>query len=141
MLAITVKIEFAAAKRLLGYEGKCAFLHGYRHAIEASFSAENLNDAGMAVDFYAVRKLLQDWVDENWDHNLILNAKDKELGDSIEKITSQKIFYLAENPTAENMAEYLFQKICPELIKDYIGLKCVKLRLYDNPGAWVEISG
>jgi len=140
MISATIKIEFDAAKRLLGFNGKCAFLHGYRHAVEASFSAENLNAAGMTVDFYAIKKLLQDWLDENWDHNVLLNREDKGLGFAIAKITGQKIFYLDGNPTAENLAEYLFKKICPELIKGYEGLKCTRLRLYDNPGAWVEVE-
>ncbi len=131
----TVKIEFASAKRLMGYEGKCGFLHGYRHAVEASFTAAKGKN-GIAVDFYEIKNCLQKWLDENWDHNVLLNRADKKLGAAIEKITGQKIFYFAGNPTAENMAEYLFKEICPKLIK---GAKCVKLRVYDNPDVWVEV--
>ena len=65
--------------------------------------------------------------------------EDKKLGDKITSETGQKIFYLDENPTAENIAKFLFEKICPKLFakKD---VKCVGLRLYETPNCYAHVK-
>lgn len=137
MLTCTVKLEFNAAKRLLEYEGKCHQLHGYRYALEATFSRPKGSD-GLVVDFDELKQKLVAWVGENWEHNVVLNAKDKPLGNAISDLTGQKIFYMKADPTAENMAAYLKEMVCPKLFGK--SLKCTCIRLYDTPGAWVEIT-
>jgi len=135
MINCTVKIEFCAAKRLLDYDGKCNQLHGYGHKVEVSFSGNKNDD--MVADFYDLKEKLNNWIDKNWDHNVILNKKDKPLGKVISDMTGQKVFYLDKDPTAENMAKYLKDKICPKIIKE---AKCSKVRLYDNDSAFVEVT-
>lgn len=140
MVTATVKLEFDAAKRLLDFEGKCNFLHGYRYVMEVTISAKKLDKAGLVVDFYKVKEVLDVWVQENWDHNVVLDKRDKNLGQAIAKITGQKIYYMSKNPSAENMAEHLIKEIFPKLMKKFPGVICSKIRLYDNPNAWVEVS-
>ncbi len=138
-LTTVIKIAFSCAKRLIDYKGKCNFLHGYTHIIEAYFISENKkSSSSMVADFYELKKILSEWLEENWDHNVLLNKKDKSLGNEIEKITGQKIFYFPFDPTAENLAQYLKTDICPDLF-DKIGVKCSKIRLYDSETAFVEI--
>ncbi len=137
MKTVTIKISFDAAKRLMEYKGKCTNLHGYHHVIEATFSNKSAKGA-IVADFHDLRKKLGGWVEKNWDHNAILNHRDKKLGDAISKITDQKIYYIDSDPTAENLAEYLKDKICPKLFSG--GIKCTKIRLYDNPESFVEIE-
>ena len=136
---ITRRIEFDAAHRVMGHEGKCKHLHGHRYALEATFAARALDDIGRVVDFAVIKELLGAWVDENWDHTAILFDKDKPLGKAISAITKQKIFYLPTNPTAENMAEYLLQHICPKLFGK-LPIECVRVRLYETPNCYAEIG-
>ena len=132
----TRRIEFDAAHRVLEHESKCKNLHGHRYAIEASFSADGLDSLGRVVDFGVIREKLGAWVDENWDHTTILFEKDKTLGKSISDITGQTIFYLPTNPTAENMAAYLLETICPKLFAD-MNISCVSIRLQETPNCSV----
>lgn len=135
MITVTVKLKFNAAKRLLDYDGKCNYLHGYGHMLEASFTSARKKD--IAIDFYEIRQALGDWLNDNWDHNVLLNKVDKKIGDAISKITGQKIFYFDSDPSAERMAEYLKEKICPKLFKD---AKCTKIRIYDDPENFVDVD-
>lgn len=136
MKTVTIRIGFDAAKRLMQYDGKCANLHGYHHVVEASFTAES-EENGIIADFYDLKKKLGGWIEKNWDHNTILNKADKKLGEAISLITVQKIYYIDGEPTVENLAAHLKEEICPKILPD---VKCVKLRLYDNPDAFVEIE-
>jgi 6-pyruvoyltetrahydropterin/6-carboxytetrahydropterin synthase len=133
----TRRIEFDAAHRVMGHEGKCKHLHGHRYAIEATFAAQKLDTLGRVVDFSVIKEKLGAWIDAHWDHTTILYEKDKKLGDAIDSITGQKIFYLPSNPTAENMAEYIVQQICPQLFKDS-DVKCIGIRLYETPNCYAE---
>lgn len=135
----TRRIEFDAAHRVQGHEGKCRNLHGHRYSIEATFDATRLDALGRVVDFGVIKTLLGQWIDDNWDHTTILFEKDAALGKAIVAETGQAIFYLPSNPTAENMAEYLLHTVCPRLFADY-PIRCTRIRLYETPNCYAEAS-
>lgn len=135
MIHCTVKLEFSAAKRLLNYKGKCNHLHGYRHAIEVCFTGDQ--DADLTVDFYILKEKLGNWLNKEWDHNLLLNQEDSDLGNAISSATGQSVFYFTGDPTAENMAKYIKEYVCAELFPDVI---CKSVRVYDSENAWVEVE-
>ncbi len=139
-ITCTRRIEFDAAHRVMEHESKCKDLHGHRYALEATFTANKLDRLGRIVDFSVIREKLGTWIDEYWDHTTILYDKDKELGSAIDRITGQKIFYLSANPTAENMADYLFREICPKLFAG-MGITCIRIKLYETPNCYAEVKG
>ena len=112
-------------------------LHGHRYVVEATFAAEQLDELGRVIDFGIIKERLGAWLDEHWDHNTILNKADKALGNSIAKATAQAIYYLDENPTAEIMADYLLNTICPKLFTDS-GITCTRIRLYETPNCYAD---
>jgi 6-pyruvoyltetrahydropterin/6-carboxytetrahydropterin synthase len=133
------RIEFDAAHRVMQHEGKCKHLHGHRYALEATFAASGLDTLGRVVDFAVIKEKLGGWILDNWDHATILYDKDKALGKAISDITGQKIFYMPSNPTAENMAEYMLNDICPALFTG-TDVQCVYIKLYETPNCFVETS-
>lgn len=137
MISIARRIEFDAAHRVMEHESKCRHLHGHRYVLEASFAAETLDSLGRVIDFGQIREILGGWIDANWDHNTILHQADRSLGEGIARTTGQRIFYLPANPTAENMALYLHQQICPMLFKD-LNVTCTHLRLWETPNCYAE---
>ena len=139
MTTCTRRIEFDAAHRILNHESKCKMLHGHRYTLEATFEAKKLDNLGRVIDFGVIREVLGSWIDENFDHNTILSKKDKKLGEKIAEETGQKIFYLDENPTAENIAAFLLKEICPKLFVKK-NVKCTKIKLYETPNCYVEIK-
>ncbi|MFT6332675.1 MAG: 6-pyruvoyltetrahydropterin/6-carboxytetrahydropterin synthase [Lentimonas sp.] len=138
MISCTRNIEFDAAHRIINHQSKCKMLHGHRYKIEATFVAKELDNLGMVIDFGIIKEILGGWIDENWDHNTILNKKDHELGQQIAKVTGQEIYYLEVNPTAEEMASYLFKEICPELFASY-NISCLEIKLYETPNCHARV--
>lgn len=157
MNQITRRLEFDAGHRLVGHESKCANLHGHRYVAEVTCQADGLDDVGRVVDFSVVKQKVGGWIDEYWDHNMILNEKDSltglwaeyeesSEGDSAAgthrineayAIFNGKAPYIVPfNPTAENMVKYLFAK-SQQLLQDY-PIKVVKIRLYETPNCWAD---
>ena len=131
-ITCTRRIEFDAAHRVMEHESKCKHLHGHRYVVEATFAATKLDALGRVIDFGVIKEKLGVWVDEHWDHTTILWDKDKALGESIEGHTGQRIFYLPYNPTAENLALYLFSTICPDMFRDS-GVTCGRIKIFETP--------
>jgi len=140
MISCTRIIEFDCGHRVIGHEGKCRNLHGHRYKLHATFECQELDSLGRVVDFSVIKKLLGGWIDENFDHTCILSTQDRELGDQITQITSQKIYYIDSNPTAENIAKYIFENIIPTLFPENSGLKCKKLTIFETPNCYAEIA-
>ncbi len=139
MISCTRRIEFDAAHRIINHESKCKMLHGHRYALEATFVAKELDALGRVIDFGVIREVLGSWIDNNLDHNTILSIKDRDLGDKIAATTGQKIYYIAENPTAENIAHHIFAEICPQLFADK-EVKCVAIKLYETPNCYTNVA-
>lgn len=139
MITCTRRLEFDAAHRVMLHESKCKNLHGHRYVLEATFTADALDSVGRVVDFGVIKEKLGAWIDSHWDHTTILFEKDKALGEAIAGQTKQTIFYLPANPTAENMATYIFEVICPDLFKGS-GLRCTNITLHETPNCKAEVS-
>lgn len=76
MPKITRKLEFDAGHRILGHEGKCAHLHGHRYVAEITVSGRDLDTLGRVVDFSVVKTKVGGWIDDYWDHNILLHPQD-----------------------------------------------------------------
>ncbi len=139
MITCTRRIEFDAAHRIINHESKCKMLHGHRYALEATFVAKELDDLGRVIDFGVIREVLGTWIDDNLDHNTILSIEDKKLGQNISELTGQKIYYMPQNPTAENIANYIFREICPKLFEGK-NVKCVAIKLYETPNCYTNVE-
>ncbi len=139
MITCTRRLEFDAAHRVMLHESKCKYLHGHRYVVEARFHAEALDALGRVVDFGIIKERLGGWIDQYWDHNTILNEADKALGDMIDSELQQHVFYLPDNPTAEHMAMYLLDVVCPELFAN-TGIRCTHIRMYETPNCYADAS-
>lgn len=116
MITVMKTFEFDAAHRLMQHEGKCAFLHGHRWKVEVAISGSKLDSVGRLIDFSEIKKLLGGWIDENLDHNLILNENDVELVTASSKFCRNgKPYLMPGNPTSENLAEHLL-KVFDEIL-------------------------
>ncbi len=118
MISCSKSLEFDAAHRVVGHDSGCQLLHGHRYKVTFTFESNQLDQLGMVIDFKEIKKRFKSWIDENWDHNTILNREDQELGEKISAYTGQKVFYLDYNPTAENLAFYLGTIVLEEVFSD-----------------------
>ncbi len=138
MIRCTRKIEFDAGHRVVGHQNKCKFLHGHRYVLEVTAESETTDNLGMVVDFGQMKLIIQKWINENFDHSLILHRQDKEIGDKISDWTGQKIYYMDNNPTAENIALHLKLVILPKLFTSSFFV-IIKLKLFETPNCFVEV--
>ena len=98
MFSLKVEAFFSAAHNLRGYKGKCEELHGHNWKVEVAVSAQALDKNGILLDFHHLKALLNKAL-EKLDHKYL-----------------NKIPYFKKvNPTSENIAKYLFERLKPAL--------------------------
>src|SRR5438445_11336478 len=73
---VTTELDFAYGHRLMDYDGKCAHPHGHNARVEVDLASEELDRADMVVDFTVLKHAIQDWVDANVDHKMVLRRDD-----------------------------------------------------------------
>ncbi len=116
------------------HESKCKNLHGHRYVAEVTCAAPDLDPLGRVVDFSVIKRLVGGFVDEFWDHGVILNEADTELIQLCER-SEWRFYTLKANPTAEVMAEALHD-IARSLMPPTLDI--VSVRLYETPNCWSE---
>ena len=122
---ITKSIDFCYGHRLVGYAGKCRYLHGHNGVLEVDIDAEVLDEMGMVVDFGEVRDLVKGWVDEHIDHRMVLSRLDPVVPLLVE--SGEPVYLLDENPTAENLARHIFENV------ETLGMTLSEVRLWETP--------
>ena len=99
MYNIKVESNFSSAHNLRGYKGKCEELHGHNWKVEAVVSMDKLDKTGVVLDFkYLEMKLNR--ILEKLDHKYLNNIP----------------YFKKVNPTSENIANYIYDSLKPEVI-------------------------
>ncbi len=89
MFLLKVKGEFSAAHALRDYKGKCESLHGHNYEVLVEVLVEELPERGYAYDFREIKNYLKEILPDH-----------KNLNE-----------FFSFNPTAENIARWLFEKM------------------------------
>src|SRR5258708_10824036 len=99
---VMIERNFSSAHQLRGYKGKCENLHGHNYKIEIFAKGSELNNIGLLVDFVDLKEAADDIV-RYLDHRNIneLPPFDTEL-----------------NPSAENLARFILEKIASRISDD-----------------------
>ena len=118
MYRISVKSGFSAAHNLREYQGKCEKLHGHNWQVEAHFTSPGINREGMVIDFTEAKRILKKVLDM-LDHNYINEVP------PFDKI----------NPTSENIARFVFEKLKKELKESSVFIERVEIQETDNSKA------
>ena len=108
----TLKIltDFAAAHYLRNYEGVCNRLHGHNWKVEVQVVARQLDEVGMGVDFKVIKDATKSLIGR-LDH---YNLNDQPPFDRI-------------NPTAENIAAYLYSELSRTLNTETVKVDAITL--------------
>lgn len=143
MATVTRIFEFDAAHRVMNEKVKCFNLHGHRFKVEATFEYTTKGSLGYAIDFKEIKRIVGAWIDEKLDHACILNPNDEQLIMLCRrhnwKLHIMGMGALGDiNPSAENLASELFYVIRHLFSEEKIGVRLLRIRLYETPSCWVE---
>lgn len=113
MYAVKTKVSFEAAHRLYNvdtYSSECRDnLHGHSYKVEVLVGVNDLNNAGMVIDFKLLKKIIKDVIEDKYDHSCILRNTDP-IAAVIEE-NCKKVILVDESPTAEWMAKEFYEMI------------------------------
>jgi len=115
MFLVTKEFIFDAAHFLPFYEGKCENLHGHTYKMHVTVKAKKDNYSGMAFDFVLLKEAAKKEVVDLFDHQLI--------NDHI------------ENPSAENIAQFAWEKLIQKNIPLY------EIKVWETPTSFVTYRG
>jgi len=122
MFELKVIADFAAAHRLRNFRGNCEKLHGHNWKVEVILSGDKLNEAGLLIDFREVKEAT-DRILKELDHSFLNDLPQ----------------FKNENPSSENIAAYLFEKLSGELNDNY--LKVTKVTAWESDSTCASYSG
>ncbi|MFZ5648466.1 MAG: 6-carboxytetrahydropterin synthase QueD [Bacillota bacterium] len=128
MFELSIKRRFAAAHRLEGYKGRCASLHGHTWTVEVVVEGKRLDSCGMLIDFKVLKEMVDGIVTE-LDHSC-LNDIDYFTGGETKT-----------NPTAENLAVYVFGKVKEQLKNNSPDITLRGVRIWESPDASAYYRG
>lgn len=111
------KHEIHAGHRVYGHSGKCQSLHGHSYIIHFYCQATQLDQLGMVIDFSIIKSTLCQWLEDNYDHRMLIWDQDP-LGIKLKEL-DPKVCIVPYNPTAENIAHHLLTTIAPQLLKPH----------------------
>jgi 6-pyruvoyltetrahydropterin/6-carboxytetrahydropterin synthase len=143
MITCTRRIQFCAGHRVYGHESKCANPHGHNYVLFVEAFADysdGVDDIGRVIDFSVLKQKIGGWIEENWDHGFIYFSGDPEMTKLFFGGAAYKAFELPANPTAENMATYLLNHVCPKLLVNTpVAVRRVTLYETENCYATAEV--
>jgi len=111
MFELTIKGDVASAHFLRGYPGKCKDMHGHTWKIEVFLAKEELNELGMVEDFAILKK----------EFKLFLERLDHKCLNDLE-------YFKNVNPTAENIAKYIYDEYKQEVLP----LRLLRVQVWES---------
>jgi 6-pyruvoyltetrahydropterin/6-carboxytetrahydropterin synthase len=93
--------SFAAAHNLANFRGKCENLHGHNWKVEVVMRGARLEENGILLDFGEMKKATRE-VLEDLDH----------------KYLNELPYFVRDNPSSENIARFLFDRLSEKLNTD-----------------------
>ena len=100
MYEVTVEAGFSSGHYLRNYRGKCENPHGHNYKILVTLIGEELDEAGLLLDFKLLKQVLRPVVDY-LDHQMINDLKP----------------FDEVNPSAENLARYFYLQTRQQLLE------------------------
>ena len=118
MYDVTVKTGFAAAHQLRLYDGKYENLHGHNWTAQVSVEADELDPIGVGIDFVKLKAMVERNLRELDYHNI-----------------NEVPPFDEQNPSAENIARWLFLKLKVEVNSNSTRVKRVEICEMEGCGA------
>lgn len=110
MYELKIITSFAAAHRLENFYGKCEALHGHNWKVEVFLRGDKLDEAGLLLDFGVIKAHTRELLEEV-DH----------------KYLNELPAFSDQNPSSENLARHLFERLGAALNQDRVTVSRVNV--------------
>jgi 6-pyruvoyltetrahydropterin/6-carboxytetrahydropterin synthase len=100
MYEVSVDETFAAAHNLRNYHGKCEDLHGHNYKVRVVLAGKELDETGLLYDFVHLKGVIREVIG-SLDH----------------KYLNELAPFDTVNPSAENVAQYIYERTSQGLPK------------------------
>ena len=115
-MRVSKVFSFDSAHFLPSYHGKCETLHGHTYRLVVTVAG--VPDAeGMVIDFILLKKIVQEEVLSVLDHSLLND--------------------ILPQPTAENIAKWVWQRISEKVRRDRAAL--FEVEVWESPTSYVRV--
>ncbi len=94
MYEISIKSHFSSAHQLRDYPGDCERLHGHNYGLEVVCRCQGLDALGMGIDFKILKSRVNEVISQLDHYNL-----------------NDKSFFKEINPSAENIASWIYREL------------------------------
>ena len=122
--------------RLPFHDGPCKNIHGHSYKIRVEITGKP-DTKGIVLDYYDLKVLMIPII-EKLDHSFIADSEDKVMLDFL-SANDFKYHILSKSTTAENLAEYIFNEVKTELIRKYMNITELMIRLYETNDVYAEV--
>ncbi|WP_233866660.1 6-pyruvoyl trahydropterin synthase family protein [Paraburkholderia adhaesiva] len=129
MIRATRYHDISCGHRVVGHEGKCVHLHGHNYRVHFSCEAAALDAIGRVIDFGVIKERLCGWLEDQWDHRMLLWCDDPWL--PFVREIDATVVSVPFNPTAENMAQHLVMLVGP-VVLDGTGVRLVEVTVEET---------
>jgi 6-pyruvoyltetrahydropterin/6-carboxytetrahydropterin synthase len=133
MFTVTRELTFCYGHRLLGYDGKCRYLHGHNGKAVITLAGATLDELGMVMDFSELKRVVGGWIEATLDHKMLLHRDDPVL--PFLRQQGEPVCVLEVNPTAENIARLIYDYTAAQ------GFPVVEVRLWETDTCYATYSG
>ena len=120
MFTVSVETHFWASHQLALPDGSKEPLHHHNWVVTANLSSDKLDSMGFVMDFYRLKAMVDKTIAEF--DNVPLDSID---------------YFRRNNPSAENVAKYIFDKLEPKLPG---GVELRSIRVVEEPGCSAKFS-
>lgn len=119
------KLTYTSSKTFKGYpcahrrhrhEGHCAFVHGYSRSFTIWFECSERTANGFVMDFGHLKEV-KAWLEDKFDHTLLLDASD---------------------PLMDSFVELESQGACKLTVFDDVGMEGTSKYVYDYVSKWLK---
>ncbi len=112
------KFEFDAAHNLINYKGKCERLHGHTYSLVVKVEGKRDHE-DMVFDFVELKEIVNREIIDKFDHHYLND--------------------IIEQPTAENIAIYVWNKLEDKLKRD--NCKLYEIEVWETKNSGVIYKG
>ena len=133
--SITRTVEFDAGHRVPSHAGRCRNPHGHRYRVEVALTGSlftNGPEQGMVADFGILKDILAQ-VTDRLDHAMLVWEGDEELLGALMG-HGWRVVTLPLPPTAEFLAQLLYESVCPHVMTHWQGLvELERVTVWETP--------